>query len=68
MMMPSILVIAGVTYLLRIMPFVLLGKQTHTPEWIVFLDKVYPPLWRLPLRLYCIFGSAITSLASWVVQ
>jgi branched-subunit amino acid transport protein AzlD len=42
-MIKIILVIALVTYLLRIMPFVLLGKQSHTPEWINFLGRFLPP-------------------------
>lgn len=42
-MIERILVIASVTYLLRIAPFVLFGQGKHTPPWILYLGRFLPP-------------------------
>jgi branched-subunit amino acid transport protein AzlD len=38
-----VLVMAGVTYALRLSPFVLFGQKGETPAWISYLGKYLPP-------------------------
>lgn len=38
-----IAVIALVTYLLRLAPFIIFGKHQKTPEWILYIGKYLPP-------------------------
>ncbi|PKM54706.1 MAG: branched-chain amino acid transporter AzlD [Firmicutes bacterium HGW-Firmicutes-5] len=38
-----ILVMALVTYLIRISPFILFGKHQKTPLWVTYLGKYLPP-------------------------
>jgi len=43
MIILSIGVMAIVTYLLRLAPFILFAKHQSTPKWIVYLGKYLPP-------------------------
>ena len=39
----AIAVMAFVTYIIRLGPFLLFGKGHTTPEWVVYMGKVLPP-------------------------
>ncbi len=39
----AILLMALVTYLIRLGPFLLFGKGKYTPKWVVYVGRVLPP-------------------------
>lgn len=43
MIVLSIAVIALVTYLLRLAPFIIFAKHQKAPEWILYIGKYLPP-------------------------
>ena len=51
-----IAVSAGVTALLRFLPFLLLGGKRKTPEFITYLSKVLPYAIMGMLVVYCLRG------------
>ncbi len=51
-----IAVSAGVTALLRFLPFLLLGGKRKTPEFITYLGKVLPYAIMGMLVVYCLRG------------
>lgn len=53
--MAAVLVMAGVTFLLRVLPFLIFGKR-KTPSCIVFLGKFLPYSIMGMLVVYCLKG------------
>ena len=43
MILSAIIVMALVTYFIRLAPFVLFGKHQKTPEWVVYVGNYLPP-------------------------
>lgn len=39
----AVLLMALVTYLIRLGPFLLFGKGKKTPDWVVYIGRVLPP-------------------------
>lgn len=39
----AIIIMALVTYLIRLGPFLFFGKGHSTPSWIIYMGKVLPP-------------------------
>lgn len=54
-----ILVMAGVTFLLRILPFIVFPADKETPEIIVYLSKALPCAIMGMLVIYCLKGVTI---------
>lgn len=54
-----VLVMAGVTFLLRLLPFVIFPAGKETPEIIVYLSKALPCAIMGMLVVYCLKGVSI---------
>lgn len=50
----SILVMAGVTFLTRLLPFLLFGRGGRPPRVVVYLGSVLPPAVIAMLIIYCL--------------
>ena len=50
----SILVMAGVTFLTRVIPFVLFGRGGQPPRVVTYLGQVLPPAVIAMLIVYCL--------------
>ena len=50
----SILVMAGVTFLTRVIPFVLFGRGGQPPRVVAYLGQVLPPAVIAMLIVYCL--------------
>lgn len=50
----SILVMAGVTLLTRLLPFLVFGRGGRPPKAVVYLGKVLPPAIIAMLVVYCL--------------
>lgn len=50
----SILVMAGVTFLTRLLPFLLFGRGGQPPRVVVYLGSVLPPAVIAMLIVYCL--------------
>lgn len=50
----SILVMAGVTFLTRLLPFLLFGRGGQPPRVVVYLGSVLPPAVIAMLIIYCL--------------
>ena len=50
----SILVMAGVTYLTRLLPFLLFGRGGQPPRVVIYLGSVLPPAVIAMLIVYCL--------------
>ena len=62
----AILVIAGVTVILRFLPFVLFNRKGKTPEFIEYLGKVLPYAIMGMLVVYCLKGMSFDNVGNWV--
>ncbi|MBE6030046.1 MAG: branched-chain amino acid transporter AzlD [Clostridiales bacterium] len=56
-----ILVIAGVTILLRFLPFMIFGEKRKTPDYVMWLGSVLPYAIMGMLVVYCLKGVSISS-------
>ena len=67
----SILVMAGVTFLTRVIPFVLFGRGWQPPRVVAYLGQVLPPAVIAMLIVYCLRALRSASLfvpAGWLPQ
>ncbi len=62
----SILVMAGVTFLTRALPFLLFDHGDHPPRIILYLGSVLPPAIIAMLIVYCLKGVSFATPAGWV--
>ena len=62
----AILVIAGVTVILRFLPFVLFKGKGKTPEFIEYLGKVLPYAIMGMLVVYCLKGISFDHVGNWL--
>ena len=60
----AILVMAGVTILLRFLPFLIFGGKT--PEFIEYLGKVLPYAIMGMLVVYCLKGTSFDTVINWL--
>lgn len=56
-----ILMVAAVTFLTRLTPFVFFSGGRRTPKVIVYLGSVLPPAIMAVLVVYCLRGTVFTS-------
>jgi len=56
----AILVIAAVTFIIRIAPFMFFGKGKTTPKYIVYLGKYLPPAVMAMLIIYCLRNVSVS--------
>ncbi|WP_294475176.1 AzlD domain-containing protein [uncultured Intestinimonas sp.] len=67
----SIAVMAGVTFLTRVLPFLLFGRGSQPPKAILYLGRVLPPAVIAMLIVYCLrnvqfaLGPDLAALAGW---
>jgi len=62
----SILVMAGVTFLTRALPFLLFDRGDHPPRIVLYLGQVLPPAVIAMLIVYCLKGVSFATPAGWV--
>ena len=62
----SILVMAGVTFLTRVLPFLFFDRGDHPPKIILYLGRVLPPAIIAMLIVYCLKGVSFVTLGGWV--
>ena len=62
----SILVMAGVTFLTRVIPFALFGRGGQPPRVVAYLGQVLPPAVIAMLIVYCLRGVTFSAPAGWV--
>ena len=63
-----VLVCAGVTLLLRALPFMCFGGKGGVPKWIASLGGVLPPAIMAALVVYCLKGVPFGSFADGAYQ
>lgn len=64
MIVASIIVIALVTYMIRLLPFLIFGGKRQTPEWINYLGRYLPPAVMGMLIVYSIKDTPFLQLGS----
>lgn len=57
----TVVIIAGVTFLTRIIPFVLFPAGRKTPGWVLYLGNVLPYAMMAMLVVYCLKGVQIST-------
>ena len=62
----SIFVMAAVTFLTRVLPFVLFGRGDSAPKIVLYLGRVLPPAVIAMLIVYCLKGVTFTTLGGWL--
>ena len=62
----SIVVMAAITFLTRVLPFLLFDHGDHPPRIILYLGSVLPPAIISMLIVYCLKGISFASPAGWV--
>lgn len=62
----SIAVMAGVTFLTRVLPFLLFDRGEHPPKLVLYLGQVLPPAIIAMLIVYCLRGTSFAQPAGWV--
>lgn len=59
-------VIAVVTVLLRFLPFWIFGGGRRTPRFVLYLGRVLPPAIMGMLVVYCLRGTDVQTVSSWL--
>ena len=62
----SIAVMAAVTFLTRVLPFLLFDRGDHPPRLVLYLGKVLPPAIIAMLIVYCLKGISFAAPGGWV--
>lgn len=62
----SIAVMSAVTFLTRVLPFLLFDRGEHPPKIVLYLGKVLPPAIIAMLIVYCMKGVTFSTPAGWV--
>ena len=62
----STCVMAGMTILLRFLPFIIFGGKKKTPEFIVYLGKVLPCAIMGMLVIYCLKDVSFDAVVNWL--
>jgi len=60
----AIMLMACVTYFIRLGPFLLFGKGKHTPKWVTYVGRVLPPAVMGMLIVYSLKSVAIFEVPS----
>lgn len=61
----SIAVMAVVTFLTRVLPFLLFDRGESPPKLVLYLGRVLPPAVIAMLIVYCYKGVSFTAAANW---
>ena len=64
----AIAVMAGVTFLTRVLPFLLFDRGESPPKIVLYLGRVLPPAIIAMLIIYCLRGVSFASPGGWVPQ
>ena len=64
----AIAVMAGVTFLTRVLPFLLFDRGESPPKLVLYLGRVLPPAIIAMLILYCLRGISFSAPAGWAPQ
>ncbi len=62
----AIAVMAGVTFLTRVLPFLLFDRGEQPPRVVLYLGKVLPPAVIAMLIVYCLRGLSFSAIANWL--
>ena len=57
---------AAVTFLTRVLPFLLFDRNDHPPRLILYLGQVLPPAVISMLIVYCMKGISFAAPAGWI--
>ena len=63
-----VLICAGVTLLLRALPFMFFGGKSGVPKWVASLGGVLPPAIMAALVVYCLKGVPFGTFADGAKQ
>ena len=64
----AIAVMAIVTFLTRVLPFLLFDRGESPPKLVLYLGRVLPPAIIAMLIVYCLRGVCFASPGGWVPQ
>ena len=64
----AIAVMAIVTFLTRVLPFLLFDRGDHPPKLVLYLGRVLPPAIIAMLIVYCLRGVSFSTPGGWVPQ
>lgn len=64
----SILVMAVVTFLTRVLPFLLFDRGSAPPKVVLYLGRVLPPAVIAMLIIYCLRYVSFAALGGWAPQ
>ena len=64
----AIAVMAGVTFLTRVLPFLLFDRGESPPKIVLYLGRMLPPAVIAMLIIYCLRGISISAPAGWAPQ
>ena len=64
----SIAVMAIVTFLTRVLPFLLFDRGESPPKLVLYLGRVLPPAIIAMLIVYCLRGVSFATPGGWVPQ
>ena len=68
MAVAAVAVMAGVTFLTRVLPFLLFDRGEAPPKLVLYLGRVLPPAIIAMLVVYCLRGISFTETAGWAPQ
>jgi branched-subunit amino acid transport protein AzlD len=63
-----ILVVAALTFLTRVLPFLLFRNLDRPAAWLVDLGRLLPPAVIAILIVYCLRSIEVTQAGSWLTQ
>ena len=66
--MAAIAVMAIVTFLTRVLPFLLFDRGESPPKLVLYLGRVLPPAIIAMLVVYCLRGVSFAAPGGWVPQ
>ena len=64
----AIAVMAIVTFLTRVLPFLLFDRGESPPKLVLYLGRVLPPAIIAMLIVYCLRGVSFSTPGGWVPQ
>ena len=64
----AIAVMAIVTFLTRVLPFLLFDRRESPPKLVLYLGRVLPPAIIAMLIVYCLRGVSFATPGGWVPQ
>ena len=64
----AIAVMAIVTFLTRVLPFLLFDRGESPPKLVLYLGRVLPPAIIAMLIVYCLWGVSFSTPGGWVPQ